>query len=131
MDTDDAPGKVSADIGILGEVMFHAIEVRIIKTETVGSGRIERSVRRKKNATLHTSIDQDLYIFKALVVTAKTGTSDAFGSERHRAALRKRLRPDLLVEELIRPHRRILASRRREVRKVEEAVLGKVGIQSN
>ena len=129
VDADDAAGEVPADVGVVGEIVLDAVEVRVVEAEAIGAGDEQRAVRRQHDAALAAAVEDDLDVLQAPVVLAQPRPGHPLHPDVHRPAFGERFGPDLFVEGLEGPHAGRLAARRREVGEVEHPVAGEVRIE--
>jgi len=130
IDPQHASREVTANIGIVGKVVLHAVVFRFGQPEAVRAGYQECAIRSEHDAAFR-ALHQNLDVLQTRVVFAEPRVRHTFHSNRHRAAFRQRFGPDILVEELVGPKSRLLTPGRREVAKVEEAILREPGIQQD
>ena len=52
VDAQHAPGEVAADVGVVGEVVLDAVEIRVVEAEPIGAGDEQRAVAREDDAAL-------------------------------------------------------------------------------
>ena len=93
------PEKLRRMSGLLGEVVFDAVEIGIVKAEAVGAGYEECAIGGEDDTAFASAVDEHFHVFKAFVVFTQTGAGYALHSEVHGAAFGERFGPDLLIEE--------------------------------
>ncbi len=79
IDASDAAGKIAKNVRV-GDFVGGRIHFRIVETETVRAGDVERAIGRENNATVP-AVKKNLHVFETLLVVTETRAGDALGTD--------------------------------------------------
>ena len=127
---DHAAGKIAADVGLGGEVMFHAVELGFVVPEAVRADAPDRAIARQHQPAFGAAADE-AHILEAQAVRGKLRAGNALHADLHHAALCQRHRPDVLIQLPQWKPAPGLPVERGKVREVQGAVARKVRVQQH